>query len=194
LNFPVGTQQAFHSDSVHFSSIPERFMCGIWVALEDIGEGAGPLEYYPGSHKWPIVYNEQLGIRMSDSSMDVSQAVYHDVWTALVEKRGIAPHYFRARAGDALIWAANLLHGGSRQRDPNLTRWSQVTHYFFENCCYIAPMLSDVPIGKLEMRRLVDIATGQQVPNVYVDKVMRPTTNFKFSTRLRRLIKRHLQS
>src|SRR5689334_6390592 len=26
LNFPVGTQQAAHSDSVHFSSLPERFM------------------------------------------------------------------------------------------------------------------------------------------------------------------------
>lgn len=33
LNFPVGTQQHMHSDSVHFSSIPERFMCGVWVAM-----------------------------------------------------------------------------------------------------------------------------------------------------------------
>jgi ectoine hydroxylase-related dioxygenase (phytanoyl-CoA dioxygenase family) len=30
-------------------------MCGVWVALEDMSEGAGPLEYYPGSHKWPIL-------------------------------------------------------------------------------------------------------------------------------------------
>lgn len=31
LNFQVGTQQHFHfhSDSVHFSSSPERFMCGV---------------------------------------------------------------------------------------------------------------------------------------------------------------------
>ena len=35
LNFPVGTQQHYHSDSVHFSSVPERFMCGVWVDLED---------------------------------------------------------------------------------------------------------------------------------------------------------------
>jgi hypothetical protein len=40
LNFPVGTQQHYHSDSVHFSSIPERFMCGVWVALEDISPTA----------------------------------------------------------------------------------------------------------------------------------------------------------
>jgi len=131
LNFPVGTQQHFHSDSVHFSSIPERFMCGVWVALEDVSEGAGPLEYYPGSHKWPILYNDQIGVRVTHSNKRNSQEIYHDVWEALVEKAKIAPQYFFPRKGDALIWAANLLHGGSRQLDPNATRWSQVTQYFF---------------------------------------------------------------
>src|SRR5262249_33393971 len=43
LNFPVGTEQHFHTDSVHFSSIPERFMCGVWVAFEDVSPEAGPL-------------------------------------------------------------------------------------------------------------------------------------------------------
>ena len=169
LNFPVGSQQPFHSDSVHFSSIPERFMCGVWVALEDVGEGAGPLEYYPGTHKWPIVYNDQIGVRVTKSKKETSQAMYHDVWGALVEKAGVAPQLFFPRKGDALIWAANLLHGGSDQRDLNATRWSQVTHYFFENCCYITPMQSDVPIGKLRVRDLTDIATGAKVPNVYID-------------------------
>jgi hypothetical protein len=32
LNFRVGTQQRTHSDMIHFSSIPERFMCGVWVS------------------------------------------------------------------------------------------------------------------------------------------------------------------
>jgi Phytanoyl-CoA dioxygenase (PhyH) len=169
LDFPVGSQQHYHSDSVHFSSIPERFMCGVWVALEDVSEGAGPLEYYPGSHKWPILYNDQIGVRVTDSNKGNSQEIYHDVWEALVERTKIAPQYFFPRKGDALIWAANLLHGGSRQRDPNATRWSQVTHYFFENCCYITPMNSDVPIGKLQVRDLVDIATGATVPNIYID-------------------------
>ena len=48
LNFPVGTQQEMHSDSVHFSSLPERFMCGVWLAMEDVGPDSGPLFYYPG--------------------------------------------------------------------------------------------------------------------------------------------------
>lgn len=62
LNFPVGTQQHFHSDAVHFSSVPERFMCGVWVALEDVGPEQGPLKYYSGTHKWPIYVNEHVGI------------------------------------------------------------------------------------------------------------------------------------
>ena len=169
LNFPVGSQQPYHSDSVHFSSIPERFMCGVWVALEDVSEGAGPLEYYPGSHKWPIVYNDQIGVRITKSKEFPSQTIYHDVWRALVEKTGIKQQLFFPRKGDTLIWAANLLHGGSNQSDLNATRWSQVTHYFFENCCYITPMHSDVLIGKLKVRNLTNIATGTPVPNIYID-------------------------
>jgi len=36
---------------------------------------------------------------------------------------------FLARKGDALIWAADLAHGGSPITDPRLTRRSLVTHY-----------------------------------------------------------------
>ncbi len=39
---------------VHFNSIPQRFMCGVWVAMEDIAPDNGPLHYYPGSHKLPF--------------------------------------------------------------------------------------------------------------------------------------------
>lgn len=62
LNFPRGTQQATHSDCIHFSSVPERFMCGVWVALEDIDADNGPLHYYPGSHRLPIYDMHNLGL------------------------------------------------------------------------------------------------------------------------------------
>jgi Phytanoyl-CoA dioxygenase (PhyH) len=198
LNFPVGTQQHYHSDSVHFSSIPERFMCGVWVALEDVSEGAGPLEYYPGSHKWPIVYNDRIGVRVTNSNTRTSQEIYHDVWEALVEKTGASPQLFFPRKGDALIWAANLLHGGSRQLDPNATRWSQVTHYFFEDCCYFTPMNSDVFIGKLEVRDLTDIATGEKVPNIYIDAKLSELDGRdhtpRQSTRLERVLRHPVRS
>jgi Phytanoyl-CoA dioxygenase (PhyH) len=47
LNFGRGTEQRPHSDSIHFSSVPRGFMCGVWIALEDVDETNGALEYYP---------------------------------------------------------------------------------------------------------------------------------------------------
>ncbi|WP_374408315.1 hypothetical protein [Pelagerythrobacter sp.] len=46
LNFPVETQQRAHSDSVHFSSLPERFMCGVWLAMEDVPQRPGRLSTF----------------------------------------------------------------------------------------------------------------------------------------------------
>lgn len=169
LNFPVGTQQHYHSDSIHFSSVPERFMCGVWVALEDIHADAGPLIYYPGSHKWPILYNEMLGRRIGATRSRAAQEPYEPIWRAMVEACGNKPELFLARKGQALIWAANLLHGGSRQINPQLTRWSQVTHYYFEDCSYFTPAFSDPFAGNLDLRDMRDISTGRRMPNIYID-------------------------
>lgn len=170
LNFPVGTQQHYHSDSVHFSTIPERFMCGVWLALEDIHPDAGPLQYYPGSHKWPILYNDLIGKVVGEETEFLAQIPYEDAWEAMVEATGVQPETFCAKKGQALIWTANLLHGGSRQLDPARTRWSQVTHYYFENCAYYTPAFSDPLVGNLDLRDITDISTGETIPNTYIDR------------------------
>lgn len=171
LNFPVGTQQHYHSDSIHFSSVPERFMCGVWVALEDVPQDAGPLVYYPGSHRWPILYNEMIGFYAGDvREKKPTQEIYEDAWESMVRASRIEPHYFLPRKGQALIWSANLLHGGAAHKNPELTRWSQVTHYFFDDCTYITPMMSDPFLGRLLVRHLSDISTGKPVENRYAGK------------------------
>ncbi|MEI9933850.1 MAG: phytanoyl-CoA dioxygenase family protein [Ferruginibacter sp.] len=68
LNFPVGTQQKTHSDMIHFNSIPQRFMCGVWVALEDIHADNGPLHYYPGSNKLPFYDMIDIGVKGSKNT------------------------------------------------------------------------------------------------------------------------------
>src|SRR5579875_3486021 len=87
LNFPVGTQQHFHTDSVHFSSSPERFMAGVWVALEDIDSDNGPLVYYPGSHTLPVFTNEHIGVNPDTQGPNMYQhyPVYEKAWEAIVE-------------------------------------------------------------------------------------------------------------
>lgn len=172
LNFPVGTQQDAHSDSVHFSSLPERFMCGVWLAMEDIGPDAGPLFYHPGSHRWPIVTNSLIGRRGYGSELGSAQDPYGPAWAALVEAHDAPTETFLARKGQALIWCANLLHGGSYQNDPTLTRWSQVTHYYFDDCIYYTPAFSDEALGQLQMRKLVSISDGLARPNVYFNEIL----------------------
>lgn len=161
LNFPVGTQQDAHSDSVHFSSLPERFMCGVWLAMEDVSADAGPLFYVPGSHRWPVLNNAMLGRRGHGVELQSAQEPFEPAWTALCEAHGASREVFLARKGQALIWCANLLHGGSPQADPTLTRWSQVTHYYFEDCIYYTPAFSDELIGQLALRKPVSVIDGR---------------------------------
>ncbi|HEX2581196.1 MAG TPA: phytanoyl-CoA dioxygenase family protein, partial [Dongiaceae bacterium] len=168
LNFPIGTQQHFHTDAVHFNSVPERFMCGLWVALEDIRPDNGPLFYYPGSHTWPIYGNDQLGRCAAGQSQVPDQTIYHSLWKELVATHEAKAEQFLARKGQALIWAANLLHGGSPQIDLSKTRWSQVTHYFFADCAYYTPMYSDPFYGSIAFRHLRDIRSGEVVENSYL--------------------------
>ncbi|MEO0417716.1 MAG: phytanoyl-CoA dioxygenase family protein [Pseudomonadota bacterium] len=168
LNFPVGTQQGVHSDAVHFSSLPERFMCGVWVAMEDVSADAGPLFYVPGSHKWPIVSNSMIGRRGYGSDLSSAQDPFEDAWRALATAHKAEQEPFLAKKGQALIWSANLLHGGSKQNDPTLTRWSQVTHYYFDDCIYYTPAFSDETLGQLQIRQMVAIHDNQMRPNTYL--------------------------
>lgn len=172
LNFPVGTQQHLHSDSIHFSSHPERFMCGVWLAMEDVHHDAGPLQYLPGSHKWPIASNAQIGRIGSEAARGSAQTPFEPLWRALVHQSGIETETFLARKGQALIWAANLLHGGGVQHDLERTRWSQVTHYYFEDCLYYTPAFSDEPLGQLDLRTIMDVSTGKQVANRFHGEVV----------------------
>lgn len=172
LNFPVGTQQDAHSDIVHFSSQPEKFMCGVWLAMEDIAAEAGPLFYYPGSHRWPVMSNALVGRRGSGVDLDSAQHPYEAAWSAICAATGAQADTFLARKGQALIWCANLLHGGSPQTDPRLTRWSQVTHYYFEDCLYYTPAFSDEALGKLQLRQVSAISDGQARQNVYMGETI----------------------
>lgn len=168
LNFPVGTQQHLHTDIVHFSSVPERFMCGVWVALEDIDETNGPLVYVPGSHKWPVFVNEHIGVDTRGQGLSTTQVIYEPLWAALVRKSGLPTQRFQARKGQALIWLANLLHGGAPHLDRKRTRWSQVTHYYFEDCAYYTPMYSNPICGQVVFRSLTDVRTGAGVEHRYL--------------------------
>ena len=162
LNFKHGSQQSPHSDSLHFHSFPERFMCGVWVALEDVDESNGTLVYYPGSHKMNT-YNLHALSKDFYPAPEAYTKKYAPFIEKLMEEEGLFPEYFRARKGDLIIWSANLIHGGLPFKDSNRTRWSQVTHYFFEDCVYYNPRESNAVAGEWSMDKITDIRTGQRL-------------------------------
>ena len=138
LNFPTGTEQRAHSDTIHFASDPPGYMCGVWLALEDVDRANGALMYYPGSHKLKQVRMEDVAPGPGPKYVKL----YEDYVEQQMRDSGIEPAFGILKKGQALIWASNLVHGGSAHADKARTRHSQVTHYYFEGCQYYMPLES----------------------------------------------------
>lgn len=179
LNFQVGSQQRAHSDTLHFSSLPARFMCGVWVALEDVTEENGPLFYYPGSQKTPE-YNFSHFLKENRDTSYKDYPLYEDFIENVVEAKKFEKKIFLAKKGDALIWSANIIHGGSPVLKENSTRYSQVTHYFFKDCLYYTPMTSNTITGELSLRMsLKNMITGKIENMSYNGKKTRVIKSYK---------------
>ena len=126
LNFKYGTQQPTHADTIHFNSEPFGSMCGVWVAFEDIGPDQGPLRIYPGSNALPEMNYTDFGL-VSDTK---EYPKYLTALESVIEQNGFKERHATIKKGQAVIWAANTLHGGAPQNDLSLTRHSQVTHFY----------------------------------------------------------------
>lgn len=168
LNFRVGSEQRTHSDKAFFDAIPSGFMCGVWVALEDVDESNGPLHYYPGSQKLPTFNLHDLGMLASKTENPLHNVWrYEDFVQALIPTTGLARQELKIKKGQALIWSANLYHGGCPILDKARTRATQVSHYYFEGCLYYTPLASDPGLGRLTPRKIVYASDGSVVPQYY---------------------------
>jgi hypothetical protein len=168
LNFLNGTEQRTHSDTIHFSSLPSGFMCGVWMALEDVTLRQGPLHYFPGSQRLPELDYEHLGVpavtgeaTWANPNTVASYQQYERRIAALAHESGFRSEELAIARGSFLIWSANLLHGGSPRDDRTLTRKSQVTHYYFAGSVPFTPMFSRRGEDRYAVRRVRDIRTGR---------------------------------
>jgi hypothetical protein len=173
LNFSTGSQQRTHSDSIHFNSVPERYLAGVWVALEDVHDGNGPLHYYPASHRLPFYDLSILGMKGSTSSSIEDMLAnyyvkYEDFIEQLVAQKQLNKKILNLKKGQALIWSANLLHGGEKISIPGSTRYTQVNHFYFENCAYYRPMKTDMALERVSIQKVTDISTGKEVQSNYL--------------------------
>ncbi len=173
INFKIGSEKVPHSDAIHFNSFPEGFMCGVWIALEDIHESNGAITLFPGSHKLP--YTSMLDVNKIASKATTTYEFYEDYEKyieTLIHKLKLPSKIITLKKGQALIWAANMLHSGSKIIDKNLTRYSQVTHYYFENCMFYGPLFSDIPLNKIQYWNITNIKTDELVEHKYLGETI----------------------
>ncbi|MCB9877189.1 MAG: phytanoyl-CoA dioxygenase family protein [Planctomycetes bacterium] len=127
LLFTYGTEQAMHQDTAYVVMRSPMEFVGCWVALEDIVPGSGELQYYSGSHRIPEYL--WLGRSRARPPGYEDHGEFLDWVRRHSEERGCELVRFLPKKGDAVIWHADLVHGGSRRELREQTRRSLVTHY-----------------------------------------------------------------
>jgi hypothetical protein len=125
LFYKHGSQQDAHIDTPFFWTRPFNLYTGVWVALEDVSENAGPLFYYPGSHNF---FNSEKSLT------DLYLSCNKDLNTMFSKMReavevNLKPVRLILKKGDAVIWHPGILHGGTLANDPFATRYSAVFHF-----------------------------------------------------------------
>jgi ectoine hydroxylase-related dioxygenase (phytanoyl-CoA dioxygenase family) len=159
IYFHRGSQQPIHSDYIYMSTDPPMQMCGVWVACEDVRPDAGPLTYYPGSHKIPILpinayydanvdsaraeiaqnqpaFDAKYGERVKMTGESILGCYFYERWLDQIreslKRGGYQPVSFLPKQGDVIVWHANLAHGGSNIADGERSRKSLVAHFLTE--------------------------------------------------------------
>jgi hypothetical protein len=128
LHFWNGSQQAMHKDTAYVKvDTNPMHLAATWLALEDVEPGVGELEYYVGSHRAP---DYLFG---ANSKWMESHTEEHDRFLQSLHDDAVQYHQtrssFLAKAGDVLIWHADLAHGGAAITKPGRSRRSLVTHF-----------------------------------------------------------------
>ena len=131
LTFERGSQQRMHQDTAFVvTSSPMEFAAS-WIALEDIRPGSGELTYLDGSHRLPeYLFGGKYKHWNAKRDGDEQQSEWRELIYRNAERMGLEQRTFLPKKGDALIWSADLAHGGSSVTDQSLTRKSLVGHYY----------------------------------------------------------------
>jgi len=164
LNFERGTEQNLHSDWYHFAPLTNHGLAGVWVAFEDIDSQNGALSVVPGSHRFPYLFPEDLGLKAGSRKNPYEYyRDYEDAIQKKVVESGLEIKAVPMKKGQVLIWHANLIHGGSKITDTQRTRYSQVTHYFIKNSVYFSPISSKRAFLNRSFRWPINILTGKRI-------------------------------
>jgi len=126
LYFETGSQQVLHQDSAYVRLNRPMELAASWLAMEDIKPESGELEYYVGSHRIKE-YIFQGNSKWLPFNSD-ENPIFHRYVEEECKRSNLKRARFLPKKGDALIWHADLVHGGSKITQ-SATRRSFVTHW-----------------------------------------------------------------
>ena len=127
MSMRKGSQEPLHIDTGPLTLTEPMSMAASWVALEDVKPKSGEFQFVPGSHLVPELLHHGV-TKGHNGDMDA----YGEILTRILEEcdeRGLKTEHFMAAKGDALIWHADLMHGGATIEDPYRTRLSFIAHF-----------------------------------------------------------------
>lgn len=138
----VSTEQNWHQDEYLNPPFVNSWYAAVWIALDHIHPDSGPFEYVPGSHRWPLPRDDKVRDCMTEeerssaigplalnSRSKISERFVVPAIEAEIRDRGVAPRWFLAEEGDALIWHGRLMHRGTVPVRPDLERRAVTAHY-----------------------------------------------------------------
>ena len=105
------------------------------MALDDIHPDAGPFEFVPGSHKWPLLRRELVWNYMDSQEIikpdwpTVSEKICVPAFEDYIQRTGSQVQQFLGKKGDVLIWHGRLAHRGSLPSNTELERKALISHY-----------------------------------------------------------------
>ena len=127
LHFERGSSQQYHVDTYYMPPPTGGELIVSSICLEDVHPDAGPLQYFPSSHRVPPYLNAD-GDRRARNVDELADATAY--FAAQCEQHGLEETTFCGKAGDTFLWHEQLLHGGRAIADMSRTRRSIVTHYW----------------------------------------------------------------
>ena len=87
--------------------------------------------------------------------LEKNYRVYEKYIKELIKVKKLKFKELYLKKGEVILWAANLLHGGSKVKNKRLTRRSQVVHFHFKNSeVYYNPGFSEPKKGLYVDRKL----------------------------------------
>ena len=131
----VSTERDWHQDDYLNPLAVNGHYAAVWIALDRISPDAGPFEFVPGSHRWPIIRQEKVLRQLGADSGDDptwparSERLLTPFFEREIRTRGAAMQRFLAEKGDVLIWHARLVHRGSLPQRLGAERRSIIAHY-----------------------------------------------------------------